>query len=112
MWFFSPGEADVQKQELAQRIKKGDAPLIIDVRSALEYRSGHIPGAQHCSLFKILFRLSRLPEDKQKPLVLTCEHGPRAQLAKAVICRSGYARVELLDGHMAGWRNARLPLEK
>ncbi len=45
-------------------------------------------------------------------LVVTCEHGPRAQIAVALLGRCGYANVTLLDGHMAGWRRAGFPLEK
>lgn len=102
----------MEKQELAQKIKAGDSPVIIDVRSSMEFRSGHIPGALHCSLIKLLLRLSRLPEDKQQTIVLTCEHGPRAQMAKSILIRKGYGKIELLEGHMASWRQARLPLEK
>ena len=73
----------MQARDLEQRIKRGDPPVIIDVRSGMEFRAGHIPGALHCPLFKVVLRMAKLPVDKQKTLVLTCEHGPRAQLAKA-----------------------------
>ncbi|MDT8420664.1 MAG: rhodanese-like domain-containing protein [Desulfuromonadales bacterium] len=99
-------------QQLARRLATGEAPAILDVRSGPEYRSGHIPQAQHAPLTRILLRLVRLPQDKQQLIVLTCEHGPRAQLVRRVLQGLGYDRLELLEGHMAGWRRAGLPVEK
>jgi hydroxyacylglutathione hydrolase len=102
----------VKSQELARLIEKGSAPLIIDVRSGLEYRTGHIPGAVHIPLIKILIRLARYSGEKDRPVVITCEHGPRALLAKPIIAKAGFTRLELLEGHMAGWRKAGLSLER
>ncbi|PLX89302.1 MAG: rhodanese-like domain-containing protein [Desulfuromonas sp.] len=102
----------MQAQHLARQLATGGAPEILDVRSGLEYRSGHIPQALHAPLTKILLRLVRLPQDKQQLIVITCEHGPRAQLAMRVLRGLGYVRLELLEGHMTGWRRAGLPIEK
>ncbi|GAC1471443.1 MAG: hypothetical protein PVSMB11_07160 [Desulfuromonadaceae bacterium] len=38
--------------------------------------------------------------------MVTCEHGPRAQLAKGLLGAFGYRNVALLASHMAGWRQA------
>lgn len=102
----------MQAQRLARQLATGSAPKILDVRSGFEYRSGHIPQALHAPLAKILLRLVRLPQDKQQQIVLICEHGPRAQLVRRVLHGLGYTRLELLEGHMAGWRRAGLPIEK
>lgn len=94
------------QQELARRIKSKQPPTVIDVRTGFEFRSGHIPGAIHAPAWKILLRLVPIPADKKAELVVTCEHGPRAQVAKGVLGAYGYRRVTLLEGHMAGWRKA------
>lgn len=99
-------------QELLKRIKVKRAPVILDVRSSFEFRNGHIPGALHAPAWKILLRLVQIPSDKSTELVLTCEHGPRAQLAKGLLGVFGYRNVVLLTGHMACWRQVGLPLEK
>ncbi len=99
-------------QELARRIKSTQPPAVIDVRTGFEFRSGHIPGAIHAPTWKILLRLAPIPTDMGTELVVTCEHGPRAQIAKGLLSAFGYRRVVLLDGHMAGWRRAGLPQEK
>ena len=99
-------------QELLKRIKAKQPPVILDVRSGFEFRAGHIPGAIHTPTWKIFLRLARIPSDKNAELVVTCEHGPRAQLAKGLLGALGYRNVALLVGHMAGWRQAGRPLEK
>ena len=98
--------------ELARRISCGDAPWVLDARSAFEFKLGHIPGAIHAPVLKILMKRARLPEEKDSELVITCEHGPRAVMAKALLAIYGYRNATLLRGHMLGWRRAGLPLEK
>jgi len=102
----------MQPQELAKRIKSKQAPAIIDVRSGLEFQAGHIPGAIHAPASKILLHMAHMPSDKNAELVVTCEHGPRAQLAKGLLGVLGYRNVTLLEGHMAAWRQAGHPQEK
>ncbi len=102
----------MQSAELAKRMKSKQPPTVVDVRSGMEFRHGHISGALHAPTWKILFRMAQLPSARDAELVVTCEHGPRAQLAKAVLSMFGYTNVDLLDGHMSGWRQAGRSLEK
>jgi hydroxyacylglutathione hydrolase len=102
----------MQASELARKIGSKNSPCVIDVRSAWEFRAGHISGALHAPMWSILLRRAPLPGNREDLLVLTCEHGPRARLVKSVLGLAGYHNVVLLDGHMAAWRRAGLPLEK
>lgn len=102
----------MQPQELLQRIKAKNPPTIIDVRSASEFKSGHIPGALNIPSWKILLHIGDLPKEKSNELVVTCEIGPRAQMAMALLTSFGYKKASLLDGHMSRWRQTGLPLEK
>jgi len=100
----------MQPRELAEKIASGKAPAIIDVRTGFEFRAGHIPGAIHAPIWKILLRLAALPRDKQDELVVLCELGPRAVMGKALLALFGYRNVTLLTGHMAAWRRSGLPM--
>ena len=99
-------------KELLQRMKLKNAPPVLDVRTAGEFASGHIPGAIHAPTMKIMFNPSALPADKKQLIVVTCELGPRAQMAKGILAVRGYQNVELLDGHMSAWRRSNYPLER
>jgi len=101
----------VDNRELAGRIEQGEAPVVIDVRTGMEFKASHIPGAMHLPTTRIPFRRKLLPADRDTLLVLTCEHGPRAQLAAGILRLLGFKRLELLQGHMSAWRKAKLPTE-
>jgi len=84
--------------------------VVIDVRSAAEFRRGHLPGAVHLPFWAAPFR--RLPKtDADAPVLVYCGHGPRARLAGAVLRARGVGRVCLLDGHYAEWRRQGRPVE-
>jgi rhodanese-related sulfurtransferase len=97
-------------RELLRRIESHGAPVIVDARSGLEFRRGHVPGAIHAPWLKILFHTARLPEDRDVEIVIYCGHGPRAWIAMKLLRARGYRDTALLAGHMKGWKGAGLPL--
>jgi len=101
----------IEPSELLRQIEAGDAPTVVDVRSRREFDKGHVPGALHIPFWAALSRSSDLPTPRDSPIVLYCEHGPRAGVAKAAFRLSGFEQVLYLDGHMSGWKKAGLPLE-
>jgi len=102
----------VKAEELQRLIKSGHAPLVLDVRSRFEFNAGHIAGAVHAPLTSVLNVLASTACAKDDLVVITCEHGPRAQLARMLLKMRGFSKVELLDGHMASWRRERLDMKK
>ncbi|GAM08014.1 thiosulfate sulfurtransferase PspE precursor [Geobacter sp. OR-1] len=102
----------MQPKELAEKIAAGQPPVVVDVRTGFEFRAGHIEGAINAPIWKIMLRLAPLPADKQAEMVVLCELGPRAVMAKALLGLFGYRNMILLSGHMAAWRRSGLPLEK
>jgi hydroxyacylglutathione hydrolase len=102
----------MNNKELAQKIASGQAPAVIDVRTGFEFRAGHISGALNAPIWKILFGCAPLPRDKHTEMVVLCELGPRAVMARMLLGVLGYRTITLLDGHMAQWRRAGLPQEK
>jgi hydroxyacylglutathione hydrolase len=95
---------------LAEKIKSGHPPAVVDVRTGFEFKDGHIPGAINAPVWKILVRLAPLPQDRNTELVVLCELGPRAMMGKALLGLLGYRNVALLAGHMAAWRRLNLPM--
>jgi rhodanese-related sulfurtransferase len=102
----------MQASELLQRIKSNSAPMVVDARSPIEFKSGHIPGAINAPVGKLLLNRVRLPDDKAVEMVVTCEHGQRAWMARKLLALHGFRNTALLEGYLMEWKKAGLPLEK
>ena len=98
--------------ELLALIDAGRAPTILDVRSAWEFKHGHVPGAIHVPFWTIGAHVGDIPARGSDELVVYCGHGPRAWRAGSVLRRHGFTNIKYLGGHMHAWRQASLREEK
>jgi hydroxyacylglutathione hydrolase len=95
--------------ESAQDRWRSGSALVIDVRSSLEYRHGHIPGAMHVPAGKLLGALDRVPRDR--PLMVHCAGGGRSAAAASALMSRGYENVEDVTGGFDAWEAAGNPVE-
>ena len=102
----------VGAKELLARIESKRAPVIVDPRSEMEFKRGHIPGAINAPVRTILVSTARLPQDKNCEMVIACMHGQRAVIAKWLLGLRGYRNTTLLEGYLEGWIEAGLPVER
>jgi rhodanese-related sulfurtransferase len=106
----APPEAPViHAVELDAQRKSGDAPVVIDVRTAEEYASGHIPGAVHIPFDQVARRINEV--DAPHGVALYCMVGPRARKGEASLLEAGYEKVFHLEGGLAAWQAAGLPVD-
>jgi rhodanese-related sulfurtransferase len=103
------GVAEVSPQQVLAFEGRADAPLVLDVRSAEEFASGHVPGARHVPYDQVEARLAELGPPRE--VVVYCERGPRASKAAAALGAAGFT-VRHLTGDMSGWRAQGLPLAR
>jgi rhodanese-related sulfurtransferase len=103
--------ATITREDLLRQMQEGTAPLIVDVRSQGEYDRDHLPGALHIPFYAINSGLGEVGHAKNEPLVLYCEHGPRAGIAGFSLFLAGHDKVYFLEGHMKGWRKSSFPIE-
>lgn len=80
---------------------------LVDVRSASEYASGHIPGAVNIPMDQIESRMADL--DQKGSIVLVCQSGKRARMAAGFLEPCGKDLLVLAGGTSA-WANAGMPL--
>jgi phage shock protein E len=102
---------DVSEKDVLGMSEKGEGPVLVDVRSATEYASGHVPGAINIPVSEVADRLTDLTPHKGQGVVLYCEQGGRALRAATVLLSAGFPDVRHLKGDMSGWRAAGLPIE-
>jgi hydroxyacylglutathione hydrolase len=93
-------------EQLHAKIDEGEVTLL-DVRSATEFDAGHIPGARHRFLGKLLREVSEI--DGSKPIVAQCLSGGRSAIATSVLQRAGFDVTNMQGGYKA-WRDAGLPV--
>jgi rhodanese-related sulfurtransferase len=98
--------------KLLKRIESKSAPVIIDARTGIEFKRGHVPGAINAPPRRILLKTAKLPKGKDTEIVVYCEHGQRAWIAKKLLAARGYSNISLLEGSLMHWKKAGLPLEK
>ena len=106
------GEAEtaaVSPAELQALRTGGPAPLLVDVRSPLEFESERIDGSVNVPLDRLDARLEEIPETAD--VVVVCRTGVRATIAAQSLARVG-RRARVLDGGVVAWRRARLPLRE
>ena len=105
-----PGQ-EVGPIEAVQLINRRDA-VVLDVRDAAEYKSGHITNARHLPEGEIDARMKELERVKSKPIIVSCARGNRSLTVANRLRKLGFAEVFSLRGGLAAWQQANMPLEK
>ena len=80
--------------DAVEECRKTPEAVLVDVREADEFRSGHIPGAINAPL-SVLEQVT-LPKDK--PLFVYCLRGTRSRQAVSRLIRMGYQNVRSIGG--------------
>jgi rhodanese-related sulfurtransferase len=80
---------------------------VVDVRSAGEFRPGHVAGAYNIPLEELESRLGDL--DWNGPVLLVCQAGKRAEMAAGCLAARGIRGV-VLQGGTEAWHKADLDM--
>lgn len=97
MSFFSNLFKPKNAIDFAELVQKG--AVIIDVRSAAEYNSGHIAGSVNIELAKINAAATFI-QQKNKPVITVCYSGNRSAIALQMLKTKG---IEAYNG--GGWNS-------
>jgi phage shock protein E len=73
-------------------------PLVIDVRTADEYRQSHVQDAINIPYEQIGSHIAAVAPDRTAPLVLYCRSGRRSGVAEQTLRRMGYRQIENKGG--------------
>ena len=83
---------------------------VIDVREKNAWAGGHIAGARHIPLAQLGQRIGELEKLKSKPVIVCCASGVRGAAAGEQLRKAGFEKVFNLNGGIAAWQDAKLPL--
>lgn len=101
-----PSAVDRIPQVSPRDLSSDGKRLVVDVRSDMEWESGHLAGAKHIPLGHLATRLAELPKDQ--PLVMQCQSGARSAIAASLLRREGFPDVSNLAGGIQAWNDAGL----
>lgn len=97
----APSQTEISAVELKQRMDRGDALVIVDVREPNEYQINRIPGSQLIPLGEIPRRYAEL--DPEAEIVVQCKMGGRSAKAADYLRTVGFKRVLNLKGGILDW---------
>ena len=97
--------------EAVQLINRRDA-VVIDVRDAASYKSGHITNARHVPEADLDARMKELEKVKTKPVIVSCARGNTSLKVAERLRKAGFNEVRSLRGGITAWQQANMPLEK
>lgn len=103
---------EVGAREVGERLARGDALHLIDVREDHEWAVDRARGARHLGKGILERDVELTIPDKQAEIVLYCGGGFRSALAADALQKMGYTRVRSLAGGIRAWREQALPLER
>lgn len=95
--------------EVTNLINKDEA-VVVDIRPAAEFRTGHITSALNIPAATLKDHLGTLEKHKESAVVLVCKSGMTAGASAKELEKNGFAKVYKMKGGIAEWQGASLPL--
>jgi rhodanese-related sulfurtransferase len=95
-----------------QALHASPLPVVIFVDTSQDFARGHVPGARWVPRGWLELWIGDVAPAHETPLAVTCTDGRNATLAGATLRGLGYQSVAVLDGGMAAWQQAGMPVEK
>lgn len=99
-----PDVEEISPLELAELMRQGRPPLLLDVREAVEQQVSSLPGARLIPLGQLASRLSEL--DPDAAIVTYCRTGVRSAQAVGVLRAAGFQNTRSLRGGINAWAQA------
>ena len=97
----------VSQNKFQRQINKKNT-ILLDVRTEVEYKAGHIPGSLQIDFLKTEdFKKQVAVLDKSKPYLLYCRSGKRSKDAMTVMKEMGFTKLFDLQGGFNSWEGVK-----
>ncbi|MEN5055761.1 rhodanese-like domain-containing protein [Sphingobacterium kitahiroshimense] len=77
---------------------------LVDVRTAVEFKKGHIPNEVNIPLGDLEKKLHLIDQDK--PVIIHCQSGTRGTIAYSILLKNGFKNIGLFFEGIDGWTAA------
>ena len=103
------GVPNVSPAEAVTLINRSNA-LVLDVRDAAEFATGHIANATHIPLADMAGRIAELKKYQNKPILVNCQKGGRSAKVCNLLRDAEFTQVHNLQGGLDAWVAAKMPI--
>lgn len=104
-----PKSATLTALQAADRLAADPKIQLVDVRTEMEYKGGHLRGAMNIPLQSIGSRVAEI--DKARPLIVYCRSGHRSGLAMQSLLKKGL-NASHIEGGILAWKAENMPVER
>jgi len=113
LWLsLAPRGRQLSPLQATQLINRGKTTAVIDVRSTDAFAAGHLRDARHIPLAELATRVGELDKAKVKTVIVIDQDGKHADKAARQLKTAGFEDIYGLEGGVAAWTAAGLPLIK
>jgi rhodanese-related sulfurtransferase len=108
---FTRGYRAVSPAQLTALINRENA-LVVDLSAPADYEKGHVIGSRSVAISQFDPENKQLAKARELPVALVCRNGMTSATAAKRLSKAGFTQVYWLDGGIAAWQQADLPLAR
>jgi rhodanese-related sulfurtransferase len=108
---YTRGFKSLTPAELTRLINQENA-LVVDVSPINDFEKGHIVGSRHVAMSQFDPENKSLAKVREHPVAVVCRNGTQSGQAAKRLVKAGFTRVCVLDGGIAAWQQAEMPLAR
>jgi rhodanese-related sulfurtransferase len=110
-WLRGRGRPVLDPVQVSELVS-GSGALVVDLRLAEDFKSGHIRGSMHLPFGDLAQRFAAPDPKARRSLILVDETDELSHRAFDLLARRGFSGLYVLKGGMKAWRRSNRPIAK
>lgn len=99
----SAAYTNLNPNDFGLKIAQHTEGVVLDVRTADEFKSGHLPKAINANVMSSELTTKAAKLHKEKPVFVYCRSGARSATACKTLANLGFTEVYNMSGGIASW---------
>ena len=97
--------------EAASLVQDNPEIVILDVRTPVEFKIGHLENAININYYSFSFKKQIAKLDRNKTYLVHCQSGVRSGKTMPLMLEAGFTNLIHMDGGYGAWKRAKLPIQ-
>ena len=102
---------EVTSREAAELIQT-EQPIILDVRTAGEYKRGHLKNSVLIPVQELQKRYKEIGTNKDREILIYCATGNRSTVASKILIDNGFKHIVNMRGGIYDWSKKKYPISQ